>query len=100
MGNAGTVGRERASALQLEPVRQLHQQLFAVAQRERILELLVRAVAAEDIFLVERPAAHVGDGATVIADETGKLIGLTSPPVGEYINETTFITSAEALRRG
>ncbi len=59
-------------------------------------------LAATLILVIVRPdlvaAAQVGDGATVIADESGKIIGLTLPPLEEYINETTFITSAEALR--
>ena len=42
-------------------------------------------------------AAQIGDGATVIADEAGHVLGLTVPPQGEYINETIFLTSKEAL---
>lgn len=70
-------------------------------------EAVARHVSAHDlaatlILVIARPeliaVAQVGDGATVIADETGKLICLTPPPLEEYINETTFITSAEALR--
>lgn len=53
------------------------------------------------ILMVARPefvaVAQVGDGATVIADQAGKLVGLTLPPVSEYINETTFLTSSQAL---
>jgi Protein phosphatase 2C len=55
---------------------------------------LILVIARAELIAV----AQVGDGATVIADQTGKFIGLTLPPVGEYINEATFITSAEALR--
>jgi Protein phosphatase 2C len=55
------------------------------------------------ILLIARPefvaVAHVGDGATVIADQSGKLIGLTMPPPSNYINETTFLTSSEALAK-
>jgi hypothetical protein len=79
-----------------------------VAARNAVeAEASVRQVSAHDlaatlILLIARPeliaAAQVGDGAIVIADETGKIIGLTLPPLEEYINETTFITSAEALR--
>ena len=43
-------------------------------------------------------AAQIGDGATVVADETGKLFCLTVPPPGEYLNETVFLTSAAALQ--
>jgi Protein phosphatase 2C len=79
-----------------------------VAARNAVeAEAAARQVSAHDlaatlILMIARPeliaAAQVGDGATVIGDETGKIIGLTLPPLEEYINETTFITSAEALR--
>jgi hypothetical protein len=55
---------------------------------------LILVIAHREFIAV----AQVGDGATVIADETGKIMGLTLPPLEEYINETTFITSAEALQ--
>lgn len=61
-----------------------------------------RDMAATLILMIAHPefvaVAQVGDGATVIADETGKIAGLTLPPLEEYINEATFITSADALR--
>jgi hypothetical protein len=79
-----------------------------VAARNAVeAEAVARQASAHDlaatlILVIARPeliaAAQVGDGATVIADETGKIIGLTLPPLEEYINETTFITSAAALR--
>jgi hypothetical protein len=79
-----------------------------VAARNAVeAEAAARAVSAHElattlILVIARPeliaVAQVGDGATVIANQTGKIIGLTLPPAGEYINETTFITSAEALR--
>jgi len=43
-------------------------------------------------------AAQIGDGATVVADEAGELFSLTVPPPGEYLNETVFLTSSEALQ--
>jgi serine/threonine protein phosphatase PrpC len=42
-------------------------------------------------------AAQIGDGATVIADETGAMLSLTTPPPFEYVNETVFLTSDDAL---
>jgi hypothetical protein len=42
-------------------------------------------------------AAQVGDGATVIADVNGNLFTLTTPSHGEYINETTFLVSPDAV---
>jgi hypothetical protein len=55
---------------------------------------LILIVARQDFVAV----GHVGDGATVIADQAGNLIGLTTPPVSDYVNETFFLTSAEPLR--
>lgn len=69
-------------------------------------EAVARQVSADEfsttlILVIARPdfvaVAQVGDGATVIADSAGELIGLTRPPAGEHINETTFLTSAGAL---
>jgi hypothetical protein len=74
----------------------------AVEAEAAAREVSAHELATTLILLIARPeliaVAQVGDGATVIANQTGKIIGLTLPPVGEYINETTFITSAEALR--
>lgn len=74
----------------------------AVETEAAARQVSAHELAATLILVIVRPeliaAAQVGDGATVIADESGKLIGLTLPPLEEYINETTFITSAEALR--
>lgn len=79
-----------------------------VAARDAVqAEADARQVSAHElsstlILIIARPeliaAAQIGDGATVIADEAGKLSGLTLPPVGEYINETTFVTSDGALQ--
>jgi hypothetical protein len=43
-------------------------------------------------------AAQIGDGATIVADESGELFSLTTPTSGEYINETVFLTSNDALK--
>lgn len=42
-------------------------------------------------------AIQVGDGAAVISDSEGQLHSLTVPSSGEYINETTFVISPNAL---
>lgn len=61
----------------------------------------VRDLATTLILIVATPGAiaavQVGDGAAVVGDDAGNLIALTSPPVGEYLNETTFLSSPEAL---
>ncbi len=41
--------------------------------------------------------AQIGDGLAVAKDEQGNLLALTTPDNGEYINETTFLTSPHAL---
>jgi len=43
-------------------------------------------------------AAQIGDGAAVIADESGEILSLTVPVPGEYINEVVFLTSANAIQ--
>ena len=42
-------------------------------------------------------AAQIGDGAVVAADRAGAMVSVTAPGQGEYLNETTFLTSTEAL---
>lgn len=42
-------------------------------------------------------AVQVGDGLAVARDTKGNLLALTMPNNGEYINETTFLTSPGAL---
>lgn len=42
-------------------------------------------------------AAQVGDGAVVITEPGGKTVALTSPIQAEYLNETTFLTSPDAV---
>jgi hypothetical protein len=41
--------------------------------------------------------SQIGDGLAVAQDSTGGLSALTVPKCGEYINETTFLTAADAL---
>lgn len=61
----------------------------------------VRELASTLIVVVARPGivavAQVGDGAAVVRDQDGQLTSLTTPQFGECINETTFLTSADAL---
>jgi hypothetical protein len=38
-------------------------------------------------------ASHIGDGGIVILTEQDELLSVTKPPIGEYANETTFLTS-------
>lgn len=69
-------------------------------------EALACKVAARDlattlIIAIATPkfiaSAQVGDGVAVAADRAGNLVALTVPQRGEYINETTFLVSPNAL---
>ena len=44
-------------------------------------------------------ALQVGDGSAVIEDNQNGITGLTKPQVGEYVNETIFITAEDAMDR-
>lgn len=60
-----------------------------------------RDLATTLILVVATPkliaAAQVGDGVAVARDDRGNLIPLTTPQHGEYINETTFLVSPNAI---
>jgi hypothetical protein len=69
-------------------------------------EAATREVAARDlactlIAVVATPeliaVAQIGDGAAVAGDSAGNAIALTIPPCGEYINETIFLISPNAI---
>ena len=54
---------------------------------------LILMIATRDGIAV----AQVGDGAVAVADAQGNVEGVTQPQNGEYLNETTCLTSTEAL---
>jgi len=54
---------------------------------------LIIAIASPEIVAV----GQVGDGVAVAKDESGNLTALTVPEHGEFINETTFLTSPHAI---
>ncbi len=64
-------------------------------------EVTERELATTLILIIAVPefvaAAQVGDGATVVADVAGSISGVTAPQTGEYINQTTFLVSPNAL---
>jgi hypothetical protein len=61
----------------------------------------LRELAATLIVLVSTEqctaAAHVGDGAAVLHDPASGYVLLSAPQGGEYVNETTFLVSANYL---
>jgi len=54
---------------------------------------LILAAATDEVVAV----AQVGDGAAVASSADETLFALTLPQQGEYANETTFLTSKEAI---
>jgi hypothetical protein len=76
----------------------------AVEAEARRRALVARDLATTLILVAAGPeitaAAQVGDGAAIVGDRTGGASALTVPPVGEYANETTFLTDPEAIDRG
>ena len=54
---------------------------------------LILMIATGDFIAV----AQVGDGAAVVGDNHGDVFGVTHPQNGEYLNETTFLVSPEAM---
>jgi serine/threonine protein phosphatase PrpC len=68
----------------------------AAAANKQIQDLattLIVMVASPEVVAV----AQIGDGVAVAKDSAGNLLALTLPDSGEYINETTFLTSPGAL---
>lgn len=64
-------------------------------------QVKVRDLASTLILVVATPeiiaAVQVGDGAAVVGDRQGNNIALTAPQSGEYLNETTFLISPDAV---
>src|SRR5262245_33541753 len=82
----------------LESARQAVLELAADAAGLSVTDLsttLLLAVALPDHIA----AAQVGDGAVVVRLPDEALQAVTRPPVGEFINETTFLTSPGFLEK-
>ncbi|BAY64637.1 protein-serine/threonine phosphatase [Calothrix brevissima NIES-22] len=62
-------------------------------QPQDLATTLILMVATPEVVAV----AQIGDGLAVAKDSMGNLLALTMPDSGEYINETTFLTSPGAL---
>jgi hypothetical protein len=62
-----------------------------------------RDLASTLLVLIAMPhlvvAAQIGDGAIVVEDSEGALTALTKPQSGEYLNETIFLISPDALEQ-
>jgi serine/threonine protein phosphatase PrpC len=62
-------------------------------QPSDLASTLILAIASPEVVGV----VQVGDGVAVAKDESGNLTALTVPEHGEFINETTFLTSPLAV---
>lgn len=73
----------------------------AVEAEAQACNMTARDLASTLILVIATPTliavAQVGDGVAVASDRQGNLIPLTAPQFGEYINETTFLVSPNAL---
>jgi Serine/threonine protein phosphatase len=73
----------------------------AVEAEAAVREVASRDLACTLIAVVATPeliaVAQIGDGAAVAGDSAGNAIALTIPPCGEYINETIFLISPNAV---
>jgi hypothetical protein len=70
----------------------------AKARESRLRDLattIILVVATPDVIAL----AQVGDGSVVIENRCGDIIRLSEPQDSEYINETIFITSPDALAK-
>ncbi|WP_353932263.1 PP2C family serine/threonine-protein phosphatase [Okeanomitos corallinicola TIOX110] len=73
----------------------------AVEEEAEVSKHQTGDLATTLIIMIASPkvvaVAQIGDGVAVVKDSTGNLQALTIPKSGEYINETTFLTSPDAL---
>lgn len=73
----------------------------AVEEEAIACKVTSRELATTLIIVVATPnliaAVQVGDGVAVGCDRTGNIIALTTPQRGEYVNETIFLVSPNAL---
>ncbi len=63
-----------------------------VASRHLATTLILAVATADQVAVMQ-----IGDGAVVVGDGEGNVIALTTPLGGEYANETTFLSSPDAL---
>jgi protein phosphatase 2C-like protein len=68
-------------------------QEFGVAPGELACTLIVVLLGPDRVA-----AAQIGDGGAVIELADGRIETLLRPDSGEYLNETTFLTSARAMK--
>jgi serine/threonine protein phosphatase PrpC len=69
-------------------------QFATLPLREFATTLLFAVVSPQEVAVVQ-----IGDGVVVVQYADGELEALTTPDHGEYINETSFITDHDYLKR-
>jgi len=76
--------------------------LKAIKKEAITRDIKPRELASTLIAIIATPhliaTAQIGDGAAVIQTQSGELIALTTPDSGEYINQTTFLISPNAIK--
>jgi len=63
------------------------------AEPSDLATTLILAIVTAEMAAV----AQIGDGVAVGCNEKGEIVPLTSPQSGEFINETYFVTSQDAM---
>jgi hypothetical protein len=76
--------------------------LKAIKKEAKTQGIKPRELASTLITLIATPhlvaTAQIGDGAAIAQTQKGELIALTTPDSGEYINQTTFLISPNAIQ--
>ncbi len=82
-------------------VATLRAALAAIEKEAATRQVAPRDLATTLIVLVAKRSlvavAQIGDGAVLVRSDSGDLSALTRPSSGEYINETTFLVSPNAI---
>jgi len=101
---AGTVTRrilDDDTSVRLLLIEALVAAKQAVMEEAIACEKQIHDLATTLIVLIATPemvaAAQIGDGVAVVKDFAGNVFALTQPQNGEYINETTFLVSPDAI---
>lgn len=75
----------------------------ALLEEAKRLGKPIRDLATTLIVVLAAPqfvsVGQVGDGAVIVSDREFNLVTLASPGLQEYVNEPTFLTSANALQK-
>jgi hypothetical protein len=97
---AGLPGADDAAwrALLIDAVEDVRAELAGEVQRQgadprQFATTLVLLLATPDVTAV----VQIGDGACVVGDQGGAIVGLTMPQNAGYLNASTFVLSDEAI---